>query len=238
MRKILITNDDGIEAPGIVRLAKAASVLGEVWVVAPEIQRSATSHSITLHEEIRIRKHDFPVEGVRAYACSGTPVDCVRVGSLNVMPYRPNVILSGINEGYNVAGDIQYSATAGAALEAASLGFAAIAVSEHATRGHEVTDAYLPGLLEEYIDVDPGRNKIININFPGCSFAECRGIRRDCTVSMDSFYRARYKLTETLKDGTRFFAVDDIYNEDAEEGTDFRALVDKYVSVGIVTNIS
>lgn len=238
MRRILITNDDGIDAPGIVRLAMAASRLGEVWVIAPEHQRSAASHSIILRETVKIKEHDFPVEGVRAYACSGTPADCVRVGGLSVMPYRPDVVLSGINDGYNVAGDIQYSATAGAAFEAAYQGFGAIAVSEDSGGCHEVTDAYLSDLLEEYIDVKLGRGSIVNINFPGCPLAECRGIRRDCRVSVDSFYRARYKLIGTEEDGTRFYAVDDIYNEDAEEGTDFRAIVDKYVSVGVVKNIS
>ncbi|MCR5768096.1 MAG: 5'/3'-nucleotidase SurE [Lachnospiraceae bacterium] len=238
MRKILITNDDGINAPGIIRLAEAAAKLGEVWVIAPENQRSAASHSIILREIVKIKEHDFPVKDVKAYACSGTPADCVRVGGLSVMPYRPDVVLSGINYGYNVAGDIQYSATAGAAFEAAYQGFGAIALSEDSGKCHEVTDAYLQELLEEYIDVKYGRDKIININFPGCPLSECNGVRRDCYASIDSFYHARYKLVETKEDGTRFYAVDDIYNEDAEEGTDFRAIVDKYVSVGIVRNIS
>ena len=119
MRTILITNDDGIEAGGIVRLAKAAAEFGEVWVVAPARQMSAASHSITLHSPLDIYPHSFPVPGVRAFSCSGTPGDCVRTGSLSILPRRPDVVLSGINYGYNVASDIQYSATAGAAFEAA-----------------------------------------------------------------------------------------------------------------------
>ena len=98
-RKILITNDDGIESDGIARLAEAAKEFGEVWIVAPESQRSAASHSITLRHPIDVLPHDFPVEGVHAFSCSGTPGDCVRVGSLNIMPVKPDVVLSGINFG-------------------------------------------------------------------------------------------------------------------------------------------
>ncbi len=237
MRKILITNDDGIDAPGIVRLAEAAVNFGEVWVIAPEHQRSAASHSVILREAVKVREKKFPVPKVRAFACSGYPTDCVRVGGLSVMPSAPDVVLSGINAGYNVAGDIQYSATAGAAFEAACLGFGAIALSENAGDCHEVTDAYLLKLLEEHIDDRYGKNQILNINFPGCPLAQCRGVRDNCFTSMDSFYHARYKLIDTEEDGTMIYLVDDIYNEEAEEGSDLKAIVDKYVAVGIVRNI-
>ena len=96
MRTILITNDDGIEAGGIVRLAEAAAEYGEVWVVAPARQMSAASHSITLHSPLDIYPHTFPVPGVRAFSCSGTPGDCVRTGSLSILPRKPDVVLSGI----------------------------------------------------------------------------------------------------------------------------------------------
>ena len=87
--RILITNDDGINSDGIVRLAKAAKEFGEVWVVAPETQRSAASHSITLHSTIDVYpSEEFPIAGVHAFFCSGTPGDCVRVGSLNARKTR------------------------------------------------------------------------------------------------------------------------------------------------------
>ena len=237
MRKILITNDDGIEAGGIIRLAEVAKEFGEVWVIAPAHQRSAASQSITLREPVEIKAHDFPVEGVNAFACSGTPADCVRVGSLSVMPYKPDVVLSGINYGYNVATDIQYSATCGAAFEAAFQGYISIALSEDAHKCHDVTDAYLKELLEEYIDVKRDRHQILNINFPSGKIEDCKGIQRDVGTSADSFYHDRYKMLEEKEDGTRLYIVDGIYNEDAEDGTDFRAVVDKYISVGVVNNI-
>ncbi|MBR1855187.1 MAG: 5'/3'-nucleotidase SurE, partial [Lachnospiraceae bacterium] len=113
-RKILITNDDGITADGLIRLVREAVKFGEVWVVAPDGERSAASHSISLHRALDVYPYDLGVDGVRAFTCSGTPGDCVRVGSIGVMPYKPDVVLSGINFGYNTATDIQYSATAGA----------------------------------------------------------------------------------------------------------------------------
>lgn len=239
MRRILITNDDGIEAAGIIRLAKAALKLGEVWVVAPSDQRSAVSHAITLRETIEVKPHDFPVEGVKAYSCSGTPADCVRVGILAVMPKKPDVVLSGINNGYNVASDIQYSGTAAAAFEAAFQKCRGIALSEQVNACHDITDRYLEEVLAEYIDKDLGldRNSIVNINFPGGKVSEYKGIKVGPKVAGDSFFRDGYDKLEEKEDGTIVYKVNGVYNEDAETDTDFRAVVDKYISVGIVKNI-
>ena len=118
MKRILLTNDDGIEANGLLRLAKAAQRFGKVYIVAPAHQRSAASHSISLHSPIDVFPYDYPLAGVTAFASSGMPGDCVRVGALSVLDQKPDIVLSGINNGYNVASDIQYSATAGAAFEA------------------------------------------------------------------------------------------------------------------------
>lgn len=236
--RILITNDDGIESEGIVRLAHVAREFGEVWVVAPESQRSAASHSITLHNPIDIYPYeDFPIADVHAYSCSGTPGDCVRVGGLNVMPQKPDVVLSGINYGYNCASDIQYSATCGAAFEAAFQGYHAIALSEGMCDCHEVTDKYLRHVLSELLDqpLEPGF--IHNVNFPGCPLGDCKGILYNRRVSRGMFFRDSYDVLEQLDDGGIRYMVNGEYNEDNEEGTDFRAITDKYVSVGIVNNV-
>ena len=95
MQKILITNDDGIQSDGIIRLARAAKKYGKVWVVAPDGQRSAMSHRITLRETIEFFPVDFPVEGVHAYASTGTPADCVRFGILNIVKEKPDYVFSG-----------------------------------------------------------------------------------------------------------------------------------------------
>ena len=241
MRKILITNDDGIEADGIKRLIKVASKFGEVWVVAPESQRSAMSHSITLRLPFEAYPYEFDDSTlnnpVHAYACTGTPADCVRVGVLNIVPGKPDVIFSGINFGYNSATDLQYSATAGAAFEGCFQGVRSIAFSEGFSEKHPVTDFYIEQIIKNLIDKDPGQDCIWNVNFPDIPLTDCKGILENRTVSRDSFYHDRYKQ-ENLEGGRMRFMVDGIYNENAEIGTDMRAIVDGFVSIGIVHNLS
>ena len=237
MRKILITNDDGILADGIIRLARAAKKYGDVWVVAPDGQRSAASHSISLRHSFDAWEVDFPVEGVHAFACEGTPADCVRIGVLNIVPGKPDHVFSGINYGYNLASDIQYSATAGAAFEAAFQRVHTIAFSEGAEDIHEVTDRYLDELIAELIDKPLDLWEIWNVNFPSCSLADCGGILRDRTVSTDDFYHDHY--IETRLDDKRInFTVEGVRNWAAKEGTDLRAILDNCVSVGKAKNIS
>lgn len=234
---ILITNDDGIESDGIIRLARAAREFGEVWVVAPETQRSAASHSISLHNPISVYPcPEFPVEGVHAYSCSGTPGDCVRVGSLSVMPHRPEVVLSGVNFGYNVASDIQYSATAGAAFEASFQGYHGIAVSE-GCHGHAVTDKYLKTILKKLLDESIPNGCIHNVNFPDCELGDCKGVLYDRTVSRGMVYKDHYNVVEELEDGGISYMVEGVFTPEAEEGTDYAAILEGYVSVGVVNNI-
>ncbi len=236
MSKILITNDDGIEAGGIVRLAEAASAFGQVWVVAPDTQRSAASHSITLRHEIRVWEKGFPVPGVRAFACDGQPADCVRVGTLNIVPDGPDCIMSGINYGYNVAADLQYSATVGAALEGSFQKVHSIAFSEGALELHEVTDFYLRDIMAQLIDRKTDEWQIWNVNFPACELSKCRGILWDTIPSHKGFYRDRYSEKE-LTDGSIEYMVDGIPSFDCEEGTDLWAMHNHYVSVGVVRNL-
>ena len=234
---ILITNDDGIKADGIIRLTRAAKNFGEVWVVAPDSQRSAASHSITLHSTIDVFPHSFPVDGVHAFSCTGTPGDCVRVGSLFVMPVKPDVVLSGINYGYNVAADIQYSATAGAAFEASFQGSLGVALSEQACENHDVTDIFLPEILKRVLTQKADPDYIINVNFPGCHISECRGILENRTVSKSMVFQDHYDEVGRLQGGGSRLLVRGVYREEAEEGTDFRAVTDGFISVGMVKNV-
>ncbi len=236
MRKILITNDDGIEADGLIRLADAAREFGEVYVIAPDAQRSAMSHSITLRRSIEVWETDFPIEGVRAYACDGQPADCVRIGTLNIVPGGADCVFSGINYGYNVAADLQYSATVGAALEASFQKIHAVAFSEGAIELHEVTDRYLRDIMAELVDKPLGPWQIWNVNFPGCSLDKCRGILKDTVPSRFGFYKDRYSET-AVSEGRKAYMVDGLPSFDAEEGSDLWAMHNHYVSVGIVNNL-
>lgn len=236
MKKILITNDDGIDSDGIKRLAEAAVKFGEVWVVAPESQRSAMSHSITLRHSFEAWECTFPVAGVHAYACSGTPADCVRIGVRNIVPGGPDHVFSGINYGYNLATDLQYSATAGAAFEAAFQGVHSIAFSEDFTGMHETTDLYLESIMKELLDLPLAPHEIWNVNFPGCKASDCKGILRDRMVSLDVFYNDFYD-EKKLSDGKISYTVRGERNYHAEAGTDLRAIFDNYVSIGKAGNI-
>lgn len=237
LTKILITNDDGINSDGLVRLAVAAVKFGKVWVVAPDGQRSAMSHSITLRHSIEAWRVEFPVDGVQAYACDGTPADCVRIGMLNIVPGKPDHVFSGINYGYNLATDIQYSATAGAAFEAAFQKVHTIAFSEEACANHEVTDQYLEEIIAELLEKPLEENQIWNVNFPGCGRMACKGILRDRSVSTDVFYTDHY--IETTLSGDRIsYMVEGVRNYSTSGETDLKAIFDNYISIGRVTNIS
>ena len=237
MHTILITNDDGIMADGLYRLAKEAQHFGRVYIVAPEGQRSAASHSITLHGTIDVFPYEYPLNGIKAWTCSGTPADCVRVGSLYLLPEKPDIVLSGINKGYNTATDIQYSGTVGAALEAAFQGCKGIAISEQDCDCHEVTDCHLHDLLAELLETELLPDQILNVNIPGCKLSECNGILRNRPVSRSMFFTDRYrKISDLPKDGIRL-EVDGLYGEEAEEETDMRAVIDRYISIGAVNRI-
>ena len=234
--KILITNDDGINADGLVRLARVAKEFGEVYVVAPMHQQSANSHSLTLSRSFEATRIDFPVLDVKAYAVDGTPSDCVRIGVLNIVN-KPDIVLSGINYGFNLASDIQYSATCGAAFEAVFQKVKAIAFSEAANNVHEVSDHYLKDILVYLIDKPFMPNKIYNVNFPECSLSECNGILYDRITSVAEFYEDSY-LEERIDENRFLYTIKGNRNYKAEDGSDLKAIFDNYISVGIVSNIA
>ncbi|MBI5509218.1 MAG: 5'/3'-nucleotidase SurE [Deltaproteobacteria bacterium] len=122
--RFLLSNDDGFEAAGIQALAAALAALGEVWIVAPDREQSATSHAISLQRPLRIRQL-----GVRQYVVDGTPTDCVYLGLHHLLTAPPSVVVSGINHGPNLGNDVLYSGTVAAAMEGALFGYPAVAVS-------------------------------------------------------------------------------------------------------------
>ena len=124
MALILVTNDDGVHAPGLAALAGAMEPLGEVWVIAPEREQSACGHALTLHRPLR--PHQW---GERRFAVNGTPSDCVNLAVLGFLPERPVLVASGVNHGSNLGDDVTYSGTVSAAMEGTLLGVPSIAVS-------------------------------------------------------------------------------------------------------------
>src|ERR671921_2293723 len=130
MKRILVTNDDGVHSEGIKALADALRHLGDVIVVAPIQEASAIGHALTLRRPLRI-----DTVGPKVFAIDGTPTDCVNIAITHVMKDKPDLIVSGINKGWNLGDDVTYSGTVSGALEAALLGVPGIAVSVRATRG-------------------------------------------------------------------------------------------------------
>ncbi len=238
-RRILITNDDGIDAAGIRKLAEIARGFGEVTVVAPDTQRSAASHHCIFNRPLILKKYGFGLDGVKAFTLDGTPADCVRVGIFALLDSKPDIVLSGINHGYNISSDIQYSGTVGAALEAACLGVTAIAVSYGCSEFNatDILDRYLPELLEEYMEKPLPENQVWNINIPDCRADECRGIGRGVKMNTDYFYDDLY-LKDTVDDKT--WSVRNISRKiwKGSEGSDLDAVINRYIAVGTVTNLT
>lgn len=234
--KILISNDDGIDAPGLRLLADTARKHGEVWIVAPDGQRSAMSHCFTFNKPVLVKDYDFQMEGVKAYTCSGTPADCVRIGIIKLLPEKPDFVFAGINSGFNMSWDIQYSGTLGAAMEGVFYGVQSIAFSQGNPDNSEVVKRYIDELMVECMSKPLGAGKVWNINFPDCKLEECKGVLRDRAVSTDDFYHDDYDI-ETIEDGVRSFMISVHRKWEATEGTDLAAIIDNYVSVGIVSNI-
>ncbi|MCR4689708.1 MAG: 5'/3'-nucleotidase SurE [Saccharofermentans sp.] len=233
--KILITNDDGISSPGLIKLAKVAMDFGDVWVVAPDSQRSGVSHSFSYSRSLRVAEYDIGLD-VPAFECSGMPADCVRAGIIKILPKKPDFVFAGINNGPNISKDIQYSGTLGAAFEAATFGIHAIAFSQFSPLKSEVTDRYLSLLMAKYMDKPLERDCVWNINFPGCSLSECNGILEDRIVSQDDFYNDDYDIKE-LEPGVKEFSLIFGRNWNATSGTDLEAIANNCVSIGPVYNI-
>ena len=192
--KILIVNDDSIDAPGIAVLARAAAQLGDVWVAAPAEQCSALSQKLTLRELIPVEaEKDFPVRVRSAWRIGGTPVDCVKVALEYLMEEKPDVVLSGINNGFNAGQDIAYSGTLGAAFEAERLGIPAIAFSVAGDKYLDAIEPHLLPLLQELTAKRAEPGSVWNVNFPAVKETKpLRGILRDRSVCPVSMYREQY----------------------------------------------
>src|SRR5262245_19003853 len=162
---ILVSNDDGHASEGIKALAEALAPLGEVWVVAPESEQSAASHAISIHRPLRLRE-----VRPRWYAVDGTPTDCSWLGIHYVLKdRRPQLMVSGINHGPNLADDVTYSGTVAAAMEASLIGVPAIAVSLATRRSFEFGPAarFIRAFAGAALQQELPRHMLLNVNVPG-----------------------------------------------------------------------
>ena len=225
--RVLVTNDDGYLATGIRVLASAARALGEVTVVAPDREQSATSHSLTLHHPLRARRAP---DG--AFVVDGTPTDCVLVAVSELLEHRPDVVLSGINHGPNMGEDVLYSGTVSAAMEATVLGIPSVALSYTGDMFDEleVWEGLVGSLLGSLLARDGlPSNTLFSVNLPPVPPNDVRGVR------VTSLGRRRYSDSITRArdpSGREYFWIGGGVSEwSGPPDSDFRAVEEGYVSV-------
>ncbi|WP_455922932.1 5'/3'-nucleotidase SurE [Pseudomonas putida] len=175
--RVLLTNDDGISAPGLAALEHIAAKLArEVWVVAPAHDQSGVSHAISIHHPLRVE-----TLGERRFAVQGTPGDCVVLALQHLMPHKPTLILSGVNRGANLGVETAFSGTVGAAMAGRLLGVPSIALSQAFTKGQPVkwatAEALGPEVLVQVAQQDWASGSCLNINFPDCEASASKGTR-------------------------------------------------------------
>jgi 5'-nucleotidase len=238
---VLLTNDDGITATGLNALRQALlDVPGlELAVIAPDSNRSATARSITTRQPLWVEEVEFG-DGTTGFATDGTPVDCVRFGTLGLLEFEPELIVSGINHGANLGDDITYSGTVAAALEGIVLGIPAIAVSQQAYEGRldswmgrdwqredfEQAATFAARMIEELEQVPMPSATLLNINSPAGEAVGVRAARLGKRIYNDKLHLAE------VEEGRRRYH---IYGEEPgyhnEDGTDFAAIAEGCISV-------
>jgi len=176
--KVLLTNDDGIHAQGLWALYKRFAGDHDVTVIAPDRERSAVGHGITLNEPLRTT-HVEVNGGYKGYAITGTPADCIKLGVLEILDEKPDIVISGINPGVNVGVNINYSGTVAAAKEAAFYGMTAIAVSIQGTEANNYDDTafFIEVLSKKVFEKGLPFGTFLNVNIPDIPMKETAGLR-------------------------------------------------------------
>jgi len=228
--RILVTNDDGIHAPGLAVLERIAKTLSDdVWVVAPETEQSATSHSLTLRRPLRLRNLE-----PRRYAVDGTPTDCVLAAHRKLLAEKPpDLVLSGVNHGSNLAEDVTYSGTVAAAMEGSILGARAIALSQ--TRGDEgriswdTAERHAPDVVRRAMAFAWPPDVLLNVNFPAVAAHAVTGVRVCYQGRRDEGTR----ITEGIDPGGRPYLWIGSFQSDlsTDQRTDLAAILDGAIAV-------
>ncbi|MDB5555602.1 MAG: 5/3-nucleotidase SurE [Rhizobium sp.] len=231
--RILLTNDDGIHAEGLAVLERIARTLSDdVWIVAPETDQSGLAHSLTLSEPLRLRQ-----VSEKHFALRGTPTDCVIMGVKEVLGgKKPDLVLSGVNNGANMADDVTYSGTIAGAIEGTLQGIKSFAISQAANYVDgerlipwEIVENFAPDLLKKLIKVDMPDWSFMNLNFPNCKPEEVKGIAVTAQGKLDFGINV-----EKRSDGRGlpyYWLKFDSRKGDFRDGTDIHALKENRISV-------
>lgn len=234
--RILISNDDGISAPGLAALVWAMHEFGTVHVVAPSSPQSAAGHSITLHQPLRVQHVRVEGErGVQGLAVDGRPADCVRLAIRNLLPERPDVVLSGINAGANVGVNVFYSGTVAAAAEAAMCGVPGVAFSAELASladtetNYRAVAVYCRDVFRKLLAAGLQTRQLINVNVPNLAAGPPRGVRL-CPHSSADVLDVYHE--QNTPEGIREYRLGHEFSfHEPEEESDVTALGHRYVTV-------
>lgn len=231
--RILVTNDDGIHAPGLKALEKIARKLSpDVWVVAPEEEQSGSAHSLSLANPLRVRKLS-----ARKYAVRGTPSDCVLMAIRHIMmDTPPDLVLSGVNRGQNIADDVTYSGTIAAAMEGTQLGVPSIALSQafgfsgHANVKWATAEHFAPEIIEKLVAAGWPEEVLINVNFPDVVPASVTGIEVTRQGKRDqSLVRVEERID--ARNNPYYWLGFERILSNPPQGTDLRAIYEGRISI-------
>ncbi len=230
---ILVTNDDGIEAPGLAALGLAMMELGNVVIIAPKEEQSAVGHAITLHRAVHAIPHKFEgaLAAVRSIAIDGTPADCVKLALNSLLDRRPDLVASGINRGSNMAINVMYSGTVSAATESSIRGVDSMAFSlvEGEAGDYEAAARYAQAIGRKVLRSRLPRGIVLNVNVPPLPYDQIKGI------SVTRLARARYEESfverTNASNHTSFWYKGKFFNLDGGPDTDVHAVEAGYVSI-------
>ena len=223
---ILLTNDDGIHAPGLALLAGAVAGLGQVRVYAPDREQSAVGHGVSLHKPLRvveIREHWFTVDG--------TPTDCVVLAARSLLGRRPDLVISGVNMGANLGDDVTYSGTVAAAFEGMLQGVPSFAISNisHAPKHLDAAAAFARHLAGRLIEDGLPRDTALNVNVPDLPYEELTGAR--ITRLGRRNYQDEIVIRRDPRGGTYYWIGGAHPTHETEPGTDFEAIEANAISI-------
>ncbi len=229
---ILVTNDDGITAPGIRALIAIMNTIGEVVVVAPNSPQSGKGHAITLDTTLHVEQLEVPSQTHREYTCSGTPADCVKLAIREILDRTPDLCVSGINHGSNASINVIYSGTMSAAIEAGiegvpAIGFSLLNYNWNAT--FEACTSYIKTITTQVLEQGLDKDIVLNVNFPDIPEAEIKGIKV-CRQARANWVEA-FDKRQTPQGKDYYWLTGHFVNLDGGEDTDEWALEQHYVSL-------
>ena len=228
---ILITNDDGITAPGIRNLIDIAKEFGEVYVVAPDSPQSGMGHAVTLNKAIFCNEIESRSE-VKEFSCSGTPVDCVKLAVAHILPRKPDLCISGINHGSNSSINVIYSGTMSAAVEAGIEGIPAIGFSLDTfdyDADFRAAEVQIKQIIKQVLDQKLPKGVVLNVNIPHLPKEEIKGIK--VCRQADAKWDEKFDKREDPRGRQYYWMCGEFVNNDKGDDTDEYAITNGYISV-------